>query len=355
MTTPTGANTIVVYRWEDDGTFNQDVGSPSDTTDKVFGANETLDTADFSNNPERMNRPFQRHAETILETQFDGSWSTEFVLANTWWLQYFYGQPETNGTSAPYTHTYDTDPTVGPNDYNPPRSAHIIEEIHLPDGSVTQNVYKGVVAGSIDLDVSVEDTVSISLDGNYADSQSYDDPENNSPLGEIASQPSLDYRPMHFGNSILRLDVDADGTAETLAKVQDAGLGLEGNAEMTRELGTRFAVGREYLEFEPSIDYTRLLDASFSDEERESAYGAAYNSTASSPQETMDGAEIDGELEFDANTSTDNKLVMNLLGAFPEEFSRSNLGDPGEALEDDITRMIEEVTATVESDQQAPP
>jgi len=46
MSTATGANTIAVYRWEDDGEFNQDPGNVSDTTNKVFGANETLDSAD---------------------------------------------------------------------------------------------------------------------------------------------------------------------------------------------------------------------------------------------------------------------------------------------------------------------
>jgi hypothetical protein len=361
MSVGTGSNTIVVYRYEDDQAFNQPVddGSgaykPSDTVNKVFGANETLDTADRANNPERMNRPFQRHAEQILEAQFEGSWSTDAVLANTWWLQYFYGRPESTGSEAPFTHTYDTNPEVGANEYNPPRSAHIIEEVHYPDGTVNQTVYKGAVASSVDLDVSVEDTVSVSIDGSYADEVSFDDPANNSPLGEIGTQPALEYRPMHFGNSLLRLDVDKDGTAEALEKIQDANLGLEGNTEMTRELGTRFAVSRENLAFEPSIDYTTLINGAKSDDERESAYGSAFGATSASPQETMDGSSIDGELEFDANTTKANKLIMNIRGAFPDDYSRSGIGAPDEALEEDVTRMIEKVTATVESDEETPP
>jgi hypothetical protein len=361
MSTTTGANVIFAYRWEDDGEFNQDVDdgsgayAPSDTTNKNFGANESLDTADRANNPERMNRPFSRSAEQIIEAQFDGSWSTEFVLANTWWLQYFYGKPAVQGTSAPFTHTYDVDPTVGPDDTNIPRSAHLIEETHHSDGTVKQTVYKGAVATSIDVDISVEDTVSISIDGDYADEVSFDNPETNSPLGEIGTQPKLEYRPMHYGNGILRMDVNNDGTIETRRKIQDAGISLEGNTELARELGTRFAVAREDLAFEPSLDYTSLVDGDIAHDERESVYGASAGSTTSSPQETLDGSSIDGELEIDANTSKDNKVIFNILGAFPDDYSRSGIGAPDEALEEDITRMIAEVTVEVKSDEETPP
>lgn len=355
MSASSGAHTIWVYRWEDDGEFNQAPGDPTDSTDKVFGANETMDSADRANNPERMFRPFSRAAEEIIETNFEGSWSADFVLANTWWLQFFFGAPTTSSVnddgSAPWEHTYDTDPSVG----GSPKSAHLIEETHHPDGSIEQTVYTGVVAGSIDMDVSTEDTVSVSLDGNYADEQTYDDNVSaESPYGVIGSQPDLSYRPMHFGNSILKLDIDDDGTAESLALVQEAGLGLEGNVEMSYELGTRFPVIPQYLNYEPDIDYTRLVSGNTSPDEKTANYGASYGSSTASPQETLTDAAIDGSLEFNANTSTTNKLVMNIIGAFPDEYSRSNIGDPGEALEDDITRMIEDVTATVESDQETP-
>ena len=355
MSATSGAHTLWVYRWEDDGEFNQAPGALADSTNKVFGANETMDSADRANNPERMFRPFSRAAEEIIETNFEGSWSADFVLANTWWLQFFFGAPQTESISgdgtAPYRHTYDTDPSVG----GVPKSAHLIEETHHADGTVEQTVYTGTVAGSIDIDVSTEDTVSISLDGNYADEQTYDENvSSNSPYGVIGSQPDLSYRPMHFGNSILKLDIDEDGTAESLALVQEAGLGLEGNVEMGYELGTRFPVIPQYLNYEPDIDYTRLVSGRTSPDEKTSAYGASYGASTPSPQETLADAAIDGSLEFDAATSTTNKLVMNIIGAFPDEYSRSNIGDPSEALEDDITRMIEDVTATVESDQQNP-
>lgn len=347
MSASSGANTILVYRWEDDNTFNQDPGNVSDGTNKIFGANESFDSNDFSNNPERQYRPFRRFSEEIIETQFEGNWSTEASLTNTYWLQFFFGRPQSTSGSGPYTHNYATAPDT------PPRSAQIIEETHHSDGFVEQTVYKGCLCSSIDADVSIEDMVTISLDGSYADSVTYDNPSGESPYGEIGSQPNLEYRPMHFGNSVLRMDVDDDGTAETKALVQDATINLEGNVEMGYELGTRFGVIPELLEFTPSIDYTNLVRGSFSGEERKQAYGSAVGTSPATPQETME-AQIDGELEFNANTSTSNKLVFNILGAFPEDYERSGVGDPSETLEDDLSRMANEVTATVTADQPSP-
>lgn len=351
MSASTGAHTVWVYRWEDNDEFNQAPGNPTDTTDKIFGANETMDTADASNNPERMMRPFQRHAEEIIETQFDGSWSADFVLTNTWWLQFVFGEPDT-GTG---DHVYETTPHAGTSSApTPPKSAHLVKEVHHHDGTVEQTVFTGCIAGSIDFEVSVEDTVSVSLDGVYADETTYEDPTTNSPIGEIGSQPSLDYRPMHFGNSTLRMDVNGDGSAETRSLIQDASISLEGNAEMAYELGTRFAVIPQYLAYEPSVDYTQLVTADTSPEERQQMYGASVGSSTASPQESLTDAGIIGELEFDANTATDNQVTIELTSAFPDELTRNNIGDPESALEDDVSRMAANATVTVVSDQATP-
>lgn len=346
MSTATGANTIWVYRWEDDQEFNQNPGEITDTENKTFGANVTADAADRSNNPERMWRPFDRAAETILEMQFDGSWGADFVLSNTWWLQFIFGEPEVEGTDAPYTHTYNLDPA------NPPKSAHLIEETHYPDGTAEQTVYTGCFVPSGDVDVSVEDTVDISLDGEYADEEFYED-ATNSPYGEIASQPSIEYRPMHFGNSYLRLDVTNDGSVDLRSLVQDASLTLEGNVEGERELGTRFIAIPSFLQFEPDISYTNLVGLGNKSEEQRASYGST---AATSPQESMhESNDLEGELEFDAGIAEEeNSVTFELEGAFPDTYSRNNIGDPQEALEDDIDRMVRDVTAVVQSDMAEP-
>jgi hypothetical protein len=345
--TSTGADTIWVYRWEDDDAFNQAPGDPSDTTDKTFGANVTADAFDRSQNPERIYKPFSRAADTILEAQFDGSWGTDHVLSNTWWLQFIFGAPTVEGTSAPYTHTYEL------GNGNCPKTAHLIQETHHDSGEVTQTVYTGCFVSSIDVDVSTEDTVSVTLDGTYTDEEYYEDAAN-SPYGEVGTQPDIQYRPMHFGNSLFKFDRDDDGTAETLALVQDASISLEGNVEGERELGTRLIAVPSFLQFEPDISYTHLVDANIQEDEQTSS---AYGSTASTTiQETMNDAnDLAAELEFDAGTGTDNKLTFETTGAFPDSYSRDNVGSPEDALEDDVDRLAQDVTAIVESDQQNPP
>lgn len=347
MSTATGAHTILVYRWEDEGEYNQDPGDVTDDVNKIFGAGETMDSQDRANNAERLFGPFDRSTDVIIEQQFEGDWSIDFTLTNTWWLQFLFGEPDTSG-EAPATHEYSLDPRAAP------RTAHIIEEIHYPDGDVHQTVYKGVAASSADLDVSTEDVVDGSIDGFYADEVLYEDPEANSPYGEIGTQPETEYRPMHFGNSELRMDLDDDGTAEFLGLVQDASISMEANAEQTYELGTRFVASPQYLQFEPDVDYTRIVDQNSKEEERRAA---AYGSMAAdSPQETIADGDIDGEFNFEnAVDGDDNKLEIDLIGAFPDDFSRSGVGDPEEALEDDVTRLVRDLELTVTSDMESPP
>lgn len=353
MSVVTGAYTVWVYIWEDANQFNQPAGSPTDDGNwKIFGSQETMDTQDRDNNPERMYRPFDRAAEEILEQAFDGSWSADFTLTNTWWLQFAYGEPSVSGTAVPYTHTYTFDPR------DPPKSAHLIEETHYPDGEVQQTIYRGCVASSIDADVSVEDVVGISIDGAYALEETYSTADGDSLVyGDastgIAEQPATAYRPLHFGNSYLRMDLDGDGTPEMKSLVQDASVSLEGNVELENELGTRFAAAPSYLNFEFDTSYTGLVSVETKTEELKSAYGSQ---AVTQPQETMADADIDGELEFDAGLDGEtNGIVFNLQGAFPDSFSRSNVGSPEDALEEDVDRMVANVETVVTSDQAEPP
>lgn len=346
----TGAHTIWVYRWEDDGQYNQEPGSISDTEDKIFGTNETMDSQDRENNPERMFRPYSRAAEEIIEGQFDGSWSADFVLTNSWFLQFFFGEPSITEVTADteYTHSYDSHPR------NPPKTAHLIEETHYPDGTVEQVVYTGCTAGTIDLDVSVEDTVGISLDGLYAQDWTYNSNQDDLPYGDVASgigaQPETSYRPMHFGNSTLSWDLDEDGSAELKALVQEASVSLEGNVEGEYELGSRVVAIPSYLQYEPSVDYTTLVGYGNQDQERRNAYGSQ---AANTQEETMQESEIVGSLEIDngLDLGAQNPWTINLDGGFPDSMSRSNVGDPQEVLEEDISRMMADITIDVTSEQ----
>ena len=351
MSVATGANTILVYRWEDDGAYAQDPGEVSDTENKVFGAGESLDSQDRANNAERLYGPGSRKTEYILEAQFEGDWSTEFTFSNTWWFQFIFGKPSSTsivddtGTPPEYTHTYNTDPT------NPPRSAQIIEEIQYPDGTVHQTIYKGVVATSADVEASTEDTATVSLDGFYADEEFYEDPTNG-PIGKIGTQPETEYRPLHFGNAELLMDLEGSGSVTSKALVQDATVSMEANAEQTYELGTRFTVAPQFLAFEPELDYTALVNADNKDEERRASYGSV---TATSPQETIISDDIEGRFDLiNALDDENSSAKIKTLGTFPDDFSRANVGDPEEAIEDDVTRPARDIEVTVTADVQTP-
>jgi len=358
-TTATGAQTIWVYLWEDDDAFNQTPGSPTESIlngdEKIFGINETMDSQDRENNPERMFRPFSRTAEDIIETQFDGSWSADFVLTNSWWLQFFFGEPTVTEVTAgtEYTHFYETDPAT------PPKSAHLIEETHYPSGNVEQVVYTGCAASSIDIDVATEDTVGVSLDGLYAQDHTFNTGAGDSlPYGDasagIGSQPDTVYRAQHFGNSTLNVDLDDDGTAEFRRLIQDATVTMEGNMEGEYELGSRVVAVPSYLQYEPSVDYTGLVGLGVEDEERRNAYGTQTSSTVES---TMEQAAIEANLEIDDGLALteSNPVLLTALGNFPDSYTRNNVGDPQETLEEDVSRMTQDVEVTVTTDQDTAP
>jgi len=356
-TSVTGAHTIWVYLWEDDDAFNQDPGVPTenvstDADQKIFGINETMDAQDRENNPERMFRPFSRSAEDIIETQFDGLWTADFVLTNSWWLQFFFGDPTVTEVTAgtEYEHFYETDPRT------PPKTAHLIEETHYPSGNVEQVVYTGCAASSIDIDVATEDTVGISIDGLYAQDHTFNTGAGDSlPYGDgstgIGTQPDTSYRAQHFGNSTLNVDIDEDSTPEFRRLIQDATITLEGNVEGEYELGSRIVAVPSYLQYEPGVEYTGLVGLGVEDGERRNAYGSQASTTQ---QETMEQAAIEASMVIDDGLAlTDsNPVEFTALGNFPESYSRNNVGDPQETLEEDVSRMTQDIEVTVTSDLQ---
>lgn len=348
--TATGADTIVTYVFEDSGSFAQDPrnSKPTDTDFKAFGSDETFDTQDRDQNSERLYRPFNRQSDEILEGNFAGSWSIDLTLTNLQWLRAVYGDAT------------QPDPTNSPNLYrfelssaNPPRTMHVIEELHYANGDIEQTVYIGAIVTSADLSVSTGDPVNGTIDGDYVteitrntgdgDDLIYGDVSNG-----IGNQPDTQLRPLHFGNSTLSLDYDGDGNAEVQSLIQDADVSFEANAELENELGTRFAVAPSYLNFEPDTSFTGIVNDDDQDIRKKRMYGS---STAKEPQENILDSEIDGSLVFDAGLSSEiNTITVNLNGTFPDSYSRSNVGDPSSVIEEDIDRMISRVTVEVETD-----
>jgi len=348
----TGKDTGLVYRWEDsflmqDSTTPGDYSEITDSTNKTFGSNVTMGTNEGSNNAVRQFNPMNRQAEYIIEQQFAGSWSVDFTLTNPWWIKAVYGDA-TSGeeTSAPYTYTYDG---------KFPASMVLIQQTEFPDGTKNHRLYKGCVATSAEISVGVEDTVSVSLSGAYADEELIKDVEadveaESSPPFTTYTQPSNPERPMHFGEANLYVDQNGDGDVTKRLRVQDASLTLEGNVDMIYELGTRLGVDFSPKALEPSLSYSDIVrnnsDDAASDVQR--MYGSSSSTTPDDPN--MDDAAVKAKLEFDngASGSDKNALTFTMAGTFLDTYSRNNVGDPTADIEGDIDRLVTRCTAVVE-------
>lgn len=316
----TGADTLFVWIWEDDGEFNQAPGDPTDSTFKVFGEEENISEPQRSNNIQQTYRPGSRGVSALFEQQFEGETGVDFIMTNTDFLE-FYVPTSDNSTQT----------------REGGRTAHIIEETATEAGNVEQTVYTGVAGTSLDIDVAVEDTVDVSTSLAYADEETFTDSAN-FPYGEVGTQPPVD-NVAHFGHSTL--DVSVGGTT-TRPLVQDASISLNPSVEMQYELGTRFAVAPGFFEFEPDISYTaRVNDTTYGDE-RSSAYGGS--SAGSSPSEGLQGNEVSGSLVIDnGNFSLDISFAESLT----DSYQVANLGSPEDALEDDVDRSLRDLSFTV--------
>jgi hypothetical protein len=147
----------------------------------------------------------------------------------------------------------------------------------------------------------------------------------------------------------LLLDLDDNGTATFQALIQDVSVTLAANTEMEDELGTRFSVARSYLNFEPDVSFTRLVNDETKDDQKSLMYGST---TAKEPQETLVDSEIDGEVVFDVGLANElNKYTFNLNGTFPDSFTRSNVASVEDVLEEEVDRFVKDVEVVVESDQ----
>jgi hypothetical protein len=337
MTTLTGSRQIWAFVWEDDGEYAQEPGDPSDSNFKAFGDDEDISEPDADNNPETYYRPFSRTPSEYHEMEFSGSWGCDFIYTNPYWLGFIFGTPNI------------TDNTTDGNGYElafeqkpekPPKTAHLVEETHYEDGTVTQTVYIGAGVDSPDLSTSVQDTMDVSLDGFYADERTYDSAAN-SPYGEIGSQPEPTHSPLNFANAELYLDLSGSGSVEFKGRVQDLDVTFNSNAEADFELGTRFATGVSFLDFAPELSYTARVDAESNDAERKSFYGNQVDTTGSAvyPAEELSDADIKASVELFSRKET-NDLTIDFAETFPSSYTRSNLGDPESAVDDDVDRNV---------------
>ena len=293
MPASTGANTSLHFQQE------SSFGDGGDGTDKIFGADQTLETAEVTNNGTRIYMPGSNRSVEIKEGTFDGSWSVSFDLSTPDFLYALFGSISTG--------TYSGDPA--------PIAIHAGDET---TGST--RVLEGCVASSCSVAPSVdENTVPITLEGFYT-SESQD--------SSFTSQTGLSNDVYDYADASLSLG----GTTEGI--VQNASLDLTAATEPINEFGTRFATDFMVGPFEPTVNFSKIKQ---DENNAENVYGG---STSTQENITTDSAVT---LDF---SKGGNSITFTCEATFPESYNVP-YGDPSATVEEEINRQITDVTVDV--------
>jgi hypothetical protein len=324
MATPTiqtGANSTLVYYWEDglDG-FK---GDPDDSTPKPFGKDSSLSAFEGSRNAVELFEPNSREVEQWIEQEFSGSWTADFVFSNPWWNRGALTTPSTTGSSAPYTHEFDGED---------PSSMQIIT------GNTRSGedwLLCGAVVSDVTISIEVPGNVTVSLSGAYSAL------EETEPSTQEA-QASRSAEVFTFADAQLSIG----GTVQRL--IQSLTFTIANNTDPVLELGAE-----EPVDFSPksrmlTVDHVQTRDDS-SDDAIDRFLGGS--STLSAPTEDAMTLRLDNG----KSGSEKQTVKYDLSGAFPNEFSISNTGDPDSDIENSVTNRSVGVTCTAENDVETAP
>jgi hypothetical protein len=320
MPVTTGADQHLTMQWE---SALAD-GPAADAEPFVPGADPVLDTNEATNNGTRVYLPASNRAVDITAGSFEGAFGLSFTLTSPWFLRAILGTPTQSGSGPTYTYTYDGDP----------------EPFQLLEGYVKtgrERALQGCVPQSVVIDPSIDDEKTpVTVEGFYVDEELL------APTS-ITAQDDLDEDVLGYDSTTLSLD----GATEKI--VRSASLRLEADTRPFDGFGSRLALDYLVGAFTPSLTYTKVEDDNTST--LTDIYGGADQMG-----ETVDTA-APLTLLFDngATGSDTNRIEFGLSGGFPESYGESNAGDPGEPLEENLNRLIEDVTVTATNGQSATP
>jgi len=320
-TIQTGANSTLVYYWEDGSDGFK--GDPDDSTPKPFGKDSTLSAFEGSRNAVELFEPNSRDVEEWIEQEFSGSWTADFVFSNPWWNKAVIDAPTTSGSSEPYSHEFSGEA---------PRSMQIVT------GNTKSGedwLLRGAVVSDATISIEVPGNVTVSLSGAYA---SLEEAEPSTQ----ESQASRSAEVFTFANGELSIG----GTTQRL--IQSLTLSIQNNIDPTLELGAE-----EPVDYSPkarmlTVDHVQTRDDT-SDDAIDRFLGGS--STLSAP--TKESMTI--LLDNGKTGSAKQSVQYDLTDAFPNEFSVDGTGDPDSNIENSVTNRPVSITATAENDVDTAP
>ena len=223
----TAAHAYLKYGWEG-STFGTLANGES--VDKKFGLNDRFSSLSLTNN--RMNLP-QLNRNTLYKYAYGtqaGSANVSFTLSNPWVFGVVLGAPTDAGSSSPYTHTWETDPSAG--SFNLPKTPRTIQIEAGIDGASADVVrtFKGCIANTLNISTSVGGTVDCTLDITYGVETAP-----STSLGTAPSEPTLEF-PYTFAHAELYFG------GNLITQTQDATISISQNAELLYGLDSHQAV-----------------------------------------------------------------------------------------------------------------
>jgi hypothetical protein len=328
MPATAGHATRAVFLWEDDSNGNHNfAGTPNDSDHKTFGANVSVDTAEFDNNAVNQFDPGDREPSSRVAQAFSGSWSTSFTLANPWFWRAVIAEPSTSGTG-PYTHTFDG---------SVPWSMQIILPV---ESTGNERILKGCVATSCTLEVSDNGQVSVTLSGPYADEE-----ETSPGSGSLQAQVSESFDALQFGDGSLTLD------STTFDIVQGVTITIENNIDLVPALGQRTPADYSPKVRSTTVEWSKIV-------ENDSNLTTRYGGGGTSPASRVDSDdEFSGDLTFDNGEtgSSQNKQVVNFSGVFPDTYGRSGTGDPTADYVEEMSDFVREIDVVATNNTSSAP
>mgnify|MGYP003150706736 CR=1 FL=1 len=315
----TGAHAYVKYD------FETSYGAGA-TANKKFGLQDKLTTLTLTNNRQNLAQLNQNTIHKFAYGQQQGSASMGFTLSNPWLFGALLGAPVTTGSSAPYTHTYNTAANL-----KTPRTIAIEVGYDGASADIVRTL-KGGLVNSFGLSASVGGHVDCTADVTFG--------KESAPSTSLGSSPSVPASEFPYTFAHAELTVNGN----VVVQCQEASLNLAQNSELLYGLNSHQAVAS----FRKILDITGSFKASWINKNLfEKVLEQIKAGTSSGTFSETLGGSPEFQMTF-IRDSTNEKIVITGTGLSIGEISISGL-EPVEPVFEEINWQMKTISVVATS------
>lgn len=319
MTTFTAVNAVGTYATESTFDEGDDTTSASGTA-KTFGRNVTVDTFEGVNNGQQLYQFSDRVPVQVVEQNFEGSFSVSFVLASFQFLELYDDNIPDNLDS--------TDSGVDATaTFEEPTSFEMV--VNREDSDITR-VATGCIPTSLEIDVQVDGTATVTVDGIYANEYKR--------TSDTLTQPTIDSDkdPINFADTSFTYE------GSSLSLPRGVTISIENNMTLLSVLGQRTAGEYTVGSLTASVDISHAVEVNETDT-LESMYGASSGVGTSVADDdaivvTMDNGNTEG-----------SGLVKGVwtFNGFTESYSENGIDVEEDFIGADVTETVTSIDADI--------